>query len=207
MRKDLFKKISCFGSLFFASFLLFNLFACHKRGNTLDNLKAPRAIVEAILGEGDVIEVRIFDEKELSGDYQVGSGGEIRLPLVGNLRVSNLTPEEVASKIAKSYERNYLKSAQVSVFVKEFNSRKIFVLGHVKKPGPYAYEENMTIIGAIARAAGTSQYASPNRTVITRDYAGGQKKMTARVADIGRGEAADIQLFPGDIIFVPESIF
>ncbi len=161
----------------------------------------------AVLGEGDVIEVRVFDELELSGTHQINSGGTIRLPLAGTFKIGGLTPEEAASKIGAEYEKKYLKHAQVTVFVQEFNSRKVIVLGEVKNPGPYPFEENMTVIGAIARAGGTNTTGAPNRTMVTREIGGKPVRMTAKVADIGRGEAPDISLQPGDIVFVPESFF
>jgi len=162
----------------------------------------------AILGEGDVIEVRVFDEPDLSGKHKIGSMGEIRLPLIGTIKVSGATPEEAASRISIAYRESYLKLAEVSIFVESFNSRKVFVLGQVGTPGPYLFEENMTVIGAVARAGGTKPEAAPNSTVITRDIGDGeQTRIKAKVADIGRGEEKDIHLLPGDIIFVPESMF
>lgn len=187
---------------------LLTLFGCaHGNPQNLFAQGVPPPML-AILGEGDIIEIRVFDEPELSGKHKIGSMGEVRLPLVGTTKLSGLTPEQAAAKISKSYGENYLKLAEVSVFVESFNSRKVYVLGQVKTPGPYPFEENMTVIGAVARAGGTSPTASSNSTVITRDSGEGeQTTITAKVADIGRGESKDVHLFPGDIIFVPESIF
>jgi protein involved in polysaccharide export with SLBB domain len=161
----------------------------------------------AVLGEGDVIEVRVFGEGELSGKHQVSSDGTIRLPLVGSISVRGLTPEETAGYISEEYRKAYVRQPEVSVFVEEFNSRKVFVLGEVKNPGPYTFEENMTVIAAVAKAGGTSALAAPNRTVVSHEHEGKQVRVIARVADIGRGEAPDMVLQPGDIVFVPESIF
>lgn len=164
--------------------------------------------LRAVLGEGDVIEIRVFDEADLSGKHKIGSMGEVRLPLVGTIKLSGLTPEEAAAHISAAYRSNFLKLAEVSVFVESFNSRKVFVLGQVTTPGPYLFEENMTVIGAVARAGGTKTTAASNSTVITRDNGeGDQLRIKAKVADIGRGEGKDIPLQPGDIVFVPESIF
>ena len=65
----------------------------------------------------------------------------------------------------------------------------------------------MTIIAAIAKAGGTTRMADPNRTVVTRDQEGNQLRLNALVGDIGKGEAPDLSLKPGDIVFVPESLF
>ena len=160
-----------------------------------------------MLGAGDVLEIRIYNEPELSGIHQVGSDGTVRLPLLGPVVVQGLSPEEATEKITAAYNSEFLQNAQVSVFVKEFNSRKVYVLGQVKNPGPYPFDEKMTIIAAIAKAGGTTRLADPNRTVVTRDKEGNQMRLNAMVGDIGRGEAPDLSLMPGDIVFVPESLF
>ena len=160
-----------------------------------------------MLGAGDVLEVRIYNEPELSGVHQIGSDGSVRLPLLGPVVLQGLSPEDATEKITAGYNSEFLQNAQVSVFVKEFNSRKVYVLGQVKNPGPYPFDEKMTIIAAIAKAGGTTRMADPNRTVVTRDKEGGQTRMNAMVGDIGKGEAPDLSLMPGDIVFVPESLF
>ena len=79
-----------------------------------------------ILGAGDVLEVRIYNEPELSGVHQIASDGTIRLPLLGPLILQGLSPEEATEKITAGYNSEFLQDSQVSVFVKEFNSRKVF---------------------------------------------------------------------------------
>lgn len=196
--------IFCLVTLF-CGLLLIN---CAHRGKQILVAEKKAEPLKVTLGEGDIIEVRVFDEADLSGKHKIGSMGEIRLPLLGNIKISGLTPEEAAEKISNSFKNNYLKVAEVTVFVESFNSRKVYVIGHVNSPGPYPFEENMTVIGAVARAGGTKNTASPNSSVITRDNGNGeQKRIPARVSDIGKGESRDIPLVPGDIIFVPESIF
>ncbi len=160
-----------------------------------------------ILGPSDVVDIRIFDEKELSGVYQINSDGTLRLPLVGVIKISGLAPDEAAQKIAGEYGTKYLKNPQVTIFVQQFNSRKIYLLGEVKAPGPYTYEENMTVIAAVAKAGGTTAYASANKTIVTRNVNGKPEKYVARVADMGRGDAGDLPVMPGDVIFVPQSLF
>ena len=83
----------------------------------------------------------------------------------------------------------------------------MIILGQVKKPGNYAYEPRMTVIGAIAVAGGAGKLANENGTVITRGKGVEQTRLSAPVSDIQRGEAPDVELLPGDIVFVPESPF
>lgn len=161
-----------------------------------------------VLGIGDVVEVRVFGEAELTGTHQISELGTIRLPLVGAIVAAGLSPDELAAAIAAAYNGRYLRSAEVSLFVKERNSQKVFVLGQVAKPGAVPIAgRRITVIEAIAQAGGTSKLADASRVVLTRDSAGTQVRVAVDVAAIGRGQAPDIEMQPGDILFVPETLF
>ena len=120
------------------------------------------------LGPGDVFEVKVFQEKDLSGVYRVSSAGKINFPLIGYVDVAGLTPSEVANKLAALLEKDYLRNPQVDVFVKEYNSKKISVFGQVAKPGTFPYEEGMSVVEAISRAGGFTSMARTNDTTVTR---------------------------------------
>lgn len=161
-----------------------------------------------VLGVGDVVEVRIFGEAELSGTHQISEQGTIRLPLVGPILAAGLSPDELSAVIASAYNAHYLKRAEVSLFIKERNSQKVFVLGQVSKPGPVAIAgRRLTVIEAIAQAGGTSKLADASRVVLTREKDGTQVRVAVDVAAIGKGQAPDIEMQPGDILFVPETLF
>jgi polysaccharide export outer membrane protein len=161
-----------------------------------------------VLGVGDVVEVRIFNEAELSGTHQISEQGTIRLPLVGAVLSAGLSPDELSAAIAAAYNAQYLKRAEVSLFVKERNSQKVFVLGQVSKPGPVVIAgRRITVIEAIAQAGGTSKLGDASRVVLTRENDGRQVRVAVDVAAIGKGQAPDIEMQPGDILFVPETLF
>jgi protein involved in polysaccharide export with SLBB domain len=160
-----------------------------------------------MLGPGDVIEVRVFNEPDLSGTHQISDNGTIRLPLIGLVQADGVTPDQLTVRITQAYNERYLKDADVSLFVKEHTSRKVYVLGQVAKPGPYPFDGKMTIIDAVALAGGTTKLADANSTLISRDRAGKQVRVVVKVASIGEGREPDIDLEPGDIIFVPETPF
>jgi polysaccharide export outer membrane protein len=101
----------------------------------------------------------------------------------------------------------YLRRPQVSVLIREYNSKKIFVLGEVQKPGTFPYEGEMTIIQAITLAGGFTKLAAQNNTHVTRLVDGQERKIRVPVEDIGVGREKNFQLQPGDIVFVPESFF
>jgi protein involved in polysaccharide export with SLBB domain len=160
------------------------------------------------VGPGDVVEVRVFGEPELSGIYQVGIDGSVRMPLVGNVPVTGMTADEMTSTIEEKYNERYLKNAQINVLVKEFNSRKIYVLGAVGRPGAFAFSSRMTVLDAVLLAGGPSPIANANGTIITRRTDKGDlERMSVAVASIGKGTGEDVELKPGDIVYVPESLF
>ena len=169
--------------------------------------QSPGPIVRTLLGAGDIVEVRIFGEPDLSGMYAVTEDGSLRLPLVGSLPVRGLTGEQLVGRIEEAYNKKYMRAAQATVAVKESNSRKVYVLGEVARPGPYPFEDHMTVISAIASAGGTTKAADSNRTIVTRQTSGLAERHTVEAGDMGRGITADVDLRPGDIVFVPEAMF
>jgi len=159
------------------------------------------------LGPGDVFQVKVYQEKDLSGVYRVSAAGKINFPLIGFVEVVGLTPSEVANKVAMLLEKDYLRNPQVDVFVTEYNSKKVYVFGQVKKPGTYKYEPEMTIIQAITLAEGFTPLASRNKTSVTRLVNGEEVRITLPVERIGEGVEKNFAILPGDIVFVPESLF
>jgi protein involved in polysaccharide export with SLBB domain len=172
------------------------------------DLPAPAAPVSAsTLGAGDLLEVRVFEEADLSGPYRVSPGGTIDFPLCGKLKVEGLNGSSAADLITRCLGEKYLKRPQVSVLVREYNSKKIFVFGEVQKPGTFPYDEEMSVIQAITVAGGFSKLASKNDVAVTRLIDGKETRIRVRVADIGTGREKNLKLLPGDIVFVPESLF
>lgn len=160
------------------------------------------------LGPGDVFEVKVFQEPDLSNVYRVAADGSIKFPLCGRLQVGGKTGAELEEFISTCLKAgNYLKSPQVSVYVKELNSKKVFVFGEVQKAGTFAYEDSMTIVQAITLAGGFTAKAAPNSTSVTRIVDGQDKRVKVPVKDIGNGNAPNFLLAPGDIVYVPESFF
>jgi protein involved in polysaccharide export with SLBB domain len=159
------------------------------------------------LGPGDVFEVRVFQEPDLSGIYRVGSDGMIYFPLCGTIGVAGLQSSDIGEELEHCLQAGYLKRPQVSIYVKEYNSKKIFVLGEVQHPGTFPYDDNMSIVQAITLAGGFSPHAEKNNTSVARLVKGQEQRFRVPVVDIGTGRAPNFDLHPGDIVFVPESLF
>lgn len=160
------------------------------------------------LGPGDVVEIKVFREQDLAGVYRVGPEGHLDFPLIGHVQIRGKKPQEVAEEIRRRLADGYLVDPQVTVFLREMNSQKIHVLGQVNKAGTFPFDVGMSVIQAITNAGGFTKLAATNKVTLTRIDTDGQKKtFRVPVGDIGSGQAANIQLRPGDIIYVPEAIF
>lgn len=175
--------------------------------NTLPTDPTPVTVPEGegVLGPEDIVEIRVYREEDLSSEYQVESDGTINFPLIGSVRVAGLTPTEASRIIDWLLEDGYLKDAQVTIRVIEFNSRQITVLGKVKEPGSFPYSDGMTIVQAIALAGGLDESHAAYRMTITRDEGGQQVVLKVPFGEISKGRSRNVELLPNDVVFVPES--
>jgi len=161
----------------------------------------------ATLGAGDVLEVRVYQEADLSGAYRLSPEGTIDFPLCGKVKLYAKTPSGAADALEQCLANGYIKRPQVTTIVREFNSKKIYVLGEVQKPGTFPYDDNMSIIQAVTLAGGFTKLASRNNTSVTRVMDSEEHKIRVPVDDIGVGREKNFPLRPGDIVYVPESFF
>jgi polysaccharide export outer membrane protein len=104
------------------------------------------------IGAGDKIGVVVIGQPDLSGETTVDQGGDLRLPIIGDIRAVNLTLGELEKSIRQSLEQGYVRHPVVSVKIAEF--RPIYVLGMVRTPGLYPYQQGQSVLAAIARAGG-----------------------------------------------------
>jgi polysaccharide export outer membrane protein len=158
------------------------------------------------LGPGDLVDVRVYQEPDHSGIWAVSPEGTIDYPLCGKIHLAGLTSGTAADALRECLAR-YLRHPDVSVAIREYNSKKVFVFGEVQKPGTFTYVEGMTVIEAITMAGGLTKLASPNGTHVARQAEGQQQKIRVPVKDIRDGKEKNFSLQPGDIVFVPESFF
>ena len=196
----------CSGLLAFA--LLAPGFACASRPPPPSgSIQAVDLAPEERLGIDDVFEVRVLGEQDLSGMYRIAADGTVDYPFVGRVSVIGMRSGEVQELIATKLADGYLKKPQVSLMVKEWNSRKVSVIGQVQKPGSVVYFTNMTIVDAIAAAGGFTGIASKNSVTLRRETQGSVQSNNYPVADISQGRAPNVVLRPGDILVVEERLF
>ncbi len=157
---------------------------------------------------GDIFDVRVYGEEDLTGTFQVAQDGSIDYPFIGRVRVAGLEPTEVADLITHKLKgEQYLKNPQVSILVKEYNSKRVSVIGAVAHPGTFPLSPGMTVVQAITEAGGFSPLASKNSTALTRTIDGHRRTYHLRAGDVSEGQGRDLTIRAGDIIYVPERIF
>ncbi|HLI14225.1 MAG TPA: polysaccharide biosynthesis/export family protein [Alphaproteobacteria bacterium] len=149
------------------------------------------------LGSGDHVQITVFGQKDLTGEYLVDGTGMLSFPLVGQVKAGGLTADELASELISKLQPNYLKDPKVSVQVLTY--RPFYIVGEVRTPGSYAYVSGMTVINAVALAGGFTYRARDDSFYVTRSEKDGRKvKIDA---------APDTPVQPGDVITVRERFF
>lgn len=166
------------------------------------NRQVTEGLARVGLGPGDVFEVSVYGEPTLSGVHRIGPDGAIHFPLVKRVVVEGMTTSEIAEELQARLRDGYLRDPSVSVLVKEYNSKKIFVLGQVVRPGTFPFTAKMNIVEAIALSGGLKETANGNYVIVTR----GEQRIPVPVNRITEGKAANLNLQPGDIVFVPDKL-
>ncbi len=119
------------------------------------------------VGPGDVLEVEVYDDPDLSGLVTVQHGGEISFPLLGDVDVNGLTSREVRDALTRLLAKDYLVDPQVAVRVKEHRSQWITMVGEVVRPGKYFLQGSKTLLELLTEAGGFTPHAS-GEVVVSR---------------------------------------
>lgn len=165
--------------------------------------QGPPVGAEYLLGVGDVIEVQVWKEAELSRILRVRLDGRITMPLIGDVRAAGKTPRELADQIEEFY-RETLAEPTVTVILNQ-SSQRYYVIGLVKQPGEFPLDSHLTVLQALARSGGFQEWAkTANIIIIRRDEAGEKILPFDYDAMVRRGDlSGHLQLAPGDTIVVP----
>jgi polysaccharide export outer membrane protein len=164
--------------------------------NTVSKLPmlASSAGTQYLLGPGDVLQINVFGESDLTGSYRVSDTGTLAMPLVGPISAQGLTLEQFQQQLGQRLDAGVVKSPNVTVQVSEY--RPFFILGEVKNPGSYAYVPDMTVLTAVAIAGGFSFRAAQDEVSVMRRIAGGPPRESRALRDA--------RILPGDVVFVFE---
>jgi protein involved in polysaccharide export with SLBB domain len=148
------------------------------------------------LGPGDKVKINVFNNPDVSGEAVLDSGGDIAMPLLGQVPAQNLTVTELQTKIAELLNKQYLVDPKVSVEV--LNYRPFFILGEVGRPGSYPYIAGVTVRQAVAIGGGYTRRARTSSVSIVRQTPLGEERLEA---------LAETPVLPGDTVEVGRRLF
>lgn len=157
-----------------------------------------------LIGAGDVLEILVWREPDISRTVRVRPDGKISLPLADDVQAARSTLPELKKRITKSLAA-FVDNPSVYVMLEENRSKKIYVVGMVNTPGEYVLEKDITVLQAIAMAGGFTEWAKKDEIVIVRRNPQGQSRIAFdydRVVS-GKDIKQNILLQPDDVIIVP----
>jgi polysaccharide biosynthesis/export protein len=159
------------------------------------------------IGPGDLLEIGVFDTPEFAGKVRVNSDGEITLPLIGAVPVGGLSPEQVQDLLAtRLKEQDFVKDPQVTVFVVEYASQAVYLMGEVVKPGPYPVMGAHRLLDFISAAGGFTPRAGKTVTVTT--HANPEVPRTFQLGSLDKdtnpelGAGDSVIIAPAGIVYV-----
>lgn len=172
---------------------------------------APRHVSMAtyhyVIGPGDTLNIRVWQNPDLSSTVQVRPDGRISAPLVDGMQAAGLTPDELAGHIRERIAK-YVREPVVTVVVSNFHGatgQQISIVGAAAKPQSIPFRDKMTVLDAMIAAGGLTPYANGNAAVLIRDG----KSYSLHLDDLlHQGRMADnVPLLPGDTIMIPQGWF
>ena len=157
------------------------------------------------IGPGDLLELKVFEVKELDQTVRVSEDGSITLPLLGRVMVEGLTQEGVVQKLTGLLQAKYVKNPQVTIFIKEYKNQQVAVIGAVEKAGNYELVGRKNLLQIISMAGGFSETRGNDVLILREGPDGKTSTISIDLNDllINANQALNVPIEPNDIINVP----
>ena len=149
------------------------------------------------LSPGDKVKVTVFNEADLTGEFQVNESGAVAFPLAGEVLAAGRTVPEFKSDLTTTLRGRYVKNPKVSVEV--VNYRPFNVIGEVRNSGQFSYRPGLSMKDAVAMAGGYTYRANTRLIYVRRADAGGESSVNP--------DDRPVPVMPGDNIRIPERYF
>jgi polysaccharide export outer membrane protein len=171
------------------------------------NIKVPAAPASEgayRIQAGDLLQVTVWKETDLTGEVLVRSDGGLSFPLVGDLTAAGKTVEELREEFTRRL-KNYIPDPVVTIATKQMGGNQIYVIGRVQRPGGYPFVKPLDVMEALSLAGGGTPFASLNSIIILRRENGQQRTIPFRYSDVAHGKnlSENIVLESGDTVVVP----
>lgn len=159
-----------------------------------------------LIGPGDVLEISVYDNPDLETRVRVSSDGTIVMPLLGQVEVAELTTAGVGEKITALLDANYLVNPQVNVFVIEYRSKKVVLLGRINQPGLIELSGSISLLELISRAGGLEKDAGET-AIVKRTIEGEDKIIPINLKSLIEGGdlSQNIPIQDGDTVVIAKS--
>jgi polysaccharide export outer membrane protein len=158
-----------------------------------------------LIGPDDVLSIVFWRDADMTQEVTVRPDGNITLPLMGDVKAAGLRPAELRDQVAKSASK-FIEDPNVTVVVKQINSRNVFITGGVTRPGPYPVSGQMTVLQLIAVAGGLTEFADAKSIRILRVDNGKTQSLKFNYNEVldGKKLEQNIVLKPGDSVMVKQ---
>lgn len=163
-----------------------------------------------VIGAGDNLSITVWRNPELSMSVPVRPDGKVATPLIDEIVAQGRTPAELARDVEKALSK-YVRDPIVTVIVTGFvgpYSEQIRVVGEAAKPQILPFKQKMTVLDVLIAVGGLTDFADGNGATILR-ASEGNKQYSVRLRDlVKRGDvSANVEMKPGDILIIPQSLF
>lgn len=157
-------------------------------------------------GPGDVLNITVYDNDDLKARVRISENGTIVMPLLGRVQIGKLTVDEITEKITSLLADGYLVKPQVNVFVEEYRSKKVVVLGNIRAPGIVELSGPITFLELISKSGGLDKDAGDTAT-IQRDSGEGERVIVIDLkALIEKGDVSqNLLIHDGDSVFISKA--
>ena len=157
-----------------------------------------------IIGADDILAIVFWRDKDMSTEVAVRPDGKISLALLNDVQAAGLTPPQLRDRLTEEAKK-YIEDPNVTVVVRQINSRRVYITGQVQKPGPYQLGAATTVLQLIAMAGGVMEYAHSKKIVVMRTENGRQMSYPFNYNDVvsRKNLRQNIELKPGDTVIVP----
>jgi polysaccharide export outer membrane protein len=157
------------------------------------------------IGGGDLLEIKVFGVPELTDSVRVSGRGDVSLPLVGTIHLDGLTSEQSEKLIEqKLKDGGFLRDPHVSIFVKEYVTQGISVMGEVSRPGVYPLLGARRLFDALSSAGGTTPKAGKIVSITHRETPG-EPQLVTLSNDPAKSSVGNVDILPGDTIVVSKA--
>jgi protein involved in polysaccharide export with SLBB domain len=165
---------------------------------------APAPPLRYQIQRGDRLDVKVFNATELSGEAVVRPDGMISAQILDDVPAAGRTPEELAATLQEGWSKDFV-DPRVTVVVREFATRNVFVGGEVAAAGIVPLRNRMTALNAVIAAGGFKATAQLSNLIVVRDAGGKPEAMKIDVRHVLDGSVPDLPLGPFDVVYVPKS--